>query len=93
MTRLESEIDRYAKELTDLASFVLPGGGSVGAELHVARAVARRAERSLWGLNDSEPVAPELLAWANRLSDLLFALALYANRSSGAAEIRPDYSV
>ncbi len=93
VARLEAEIDRYSKDLTDLASFVLPGGAVVGAEIHVARAVARRAERGLWSLNESEPVPVELLTWANRLSDLLFALALWANRSAGAAETPPDYSV
>ena len=93
VSRLEGDIDRYSKELTDLGSFVLPGGGSVGAELHVARTVARRAERGLWALHALEPVRPELLIWANRLSDLLFALALHANRLDGVREIPPDYTV
>lgn len=93
VARLESEIDRYSRELTDLESFVLPGGSTAGAELHVARAVARRAERELWALDAEEPLSPELLAWTNRLSDLLFALALSANRSAGVAEVRPDYTV
>jgi cob(I)alamin adenosyltransferase len=55
--------------------------------------VARRAERELWRLHDVEPVSPELLQWANRLSDLLFALALSVNQSAKEPEIAPDYTV
>jgi cob(I)alamin adenosyltransferase len=59
----------------------------------MARAVSRRAERELWTLNRSEPQRPELLAWANRLSDLLFALALVSNHRLGQGEVPPDYSI
>ncbi len=91
--RLESDLDALEAGRPPTRSFVLPGGSRSGAELHIARAVARRAERELWTLHRSEPVRPELLAWANRLSDLLFALALAANRGLGVDEIPPDYSV
>ncbi|EQD35054.1 ATP/cobalamin adenosyltransferase, partial [mine drainage metagenome] len=74
-------------------SFVLPGGSPTAARLHVARTVARRAERSLWQLARTEPVAPDVLRWTNRMSDLLFAMALAANAALGVAERAPDYSV
>jgi cob(I)alamin adenosyltransferase len=61
--------------------------------LHIARAVARRAERELWSLHAVEPQRPELLKWANRLSDLLFAMALSVNRADRFEEIVPDYTV
>lgn len=90
--RLEREIDTFDARHPPLRSFVLPGGSLAGSALHVARTVARRAERELVTLNREEPVDPVLLAWANRLSDLLFALALAANASLQVAETAPDYS-
>ncbi len=91
--RLEREIDRFDASHPPLTAFVLPGGSTAASALHVARTVARRAERELVGLHRAEPVEPELLAWANRLSDLLFALALATNHALGVAEVAPDYSV
>lgn len=89
--RLEEDTDRLTSALGPLKSFVLPRGTRVAAELHVARAVARRAERELWALHESEPLSPSLLHWANRLSSLLFALALTENRAAHRAEIPPEY--
>ncbi len=91
--RLETDIDRFDAAHPPLATFVLPGGSAAAARLHVLRTVARRAERELWTLHRVEPQRAELLQWANRLSDLLFALALAANHSLGVAETPPDYSV
>jgi cob(I)alamin adenosyltransferase len=91
--RLEADLDRYTATFEPIQTFVLSRGPRAGAALHVARAVARRAERELWSLNRAEPVRAELLQWTNRLSDLLFALALSVNRAQGEAEIPPDYSV
>ena len=91
--RLEQDIDRFQAELPPLHSFVLPGGSGAAARLHVCRTVSRRAETELLRLHRGEPVTPELMAWANRLSDLLFVLALVANRTLGVHEIPPDYSV
>jgi cob(I)alamin adenosyltransferase len=92
VTRLEGEIDRYDAAHPELRSFVLPGGSKPAAQLHVARTVARRAERELWALHRAEPQRTELLQWTNRLSDLLFALALAVNHSLGVVEVAPDYS-
>jgi cob(I)alamin adenosyltransferase len=90
---LEKEIDKFDAQHPELRSFVVPGGSLVAAELHVARTVARRAERELWRLHRSEPLSPSLLQWANRVSDLLFAMALAANAALGVAETAPDYSI
>ena len=84
---LESEIDRYESELEPLKRFVLPGGGELSARLHVARTVARRAERSLITLMQHEEIAGQALQFLNRLSDLLFVLARAANRREGVADV------
>ncbi len=91
--RLESDIDRFDQSHPPIHSFVLPGGTRSAATLHVARAVSRRAERELWALHREEPQRAELLALANRLSDLLFALALVSNHREGRGEVAPDYSI
>ena len=90
--RLERDIDRFDAAHPAVHSFVLPGGTPPAAALHVARTIVRRAERELVALHQVEPVGAELLAWANRLGDLLFALALATNHALGIAEIPPDYS-
>jgi cob(I)alamin adenosyltransferase len=79
--RLEAAIDDYNGRLDTLDSFVLPGGGAGSALLHVARTVVRRAERSTWAAIDTHGEAITTLpaTYLNRLSDLLFVLARYAN--------------
>ncbi len=80
--RLEREIDQLNAELKPLRSFVLPGGAPAAAALHLARTVARRAERlmvELSGLPD-EPVSDPALQYINRLSDFLFVASRYVNR-------------
>lgn len=89
---LEREIDRFSATFEPVHTFVLPRGRAGGTELHVARTVARRAERALWALHRTEPQRPELLQWTNRMSDLLFALALSVNRVDGVREVAPDYT-
>ncbi len=93
VTRLEQEIDHFLTEAPAIRSFVIPGGSRSAADLHVCRAVSRRAETELLRLHRSEPLSAELLAWANRLSDLLFVLALVANHAQGVNEVPPDYTV
>ncbi|TLY58359.1 MAG: ATP:cob(I)alamin adenosyltransferase [Gammaproteobacteria bacterium] len=71
----------------ELSMFILPGGGPAAAACHVARAIARRAERRVWALARSEEVSPELLKYLNRLSDLLFVLARVLARHERGAEV------
>lgn len=79
--RLESDCDDFNEDLTPLTSFILPGGTAAGALLHLARTVARRAERSAWALRQVDPDGSNPLAatYLNRLSDLLFILGRAAN--------------
>lgn len=77
--RLEREIDRMNAKLKPLASFVLPGGSAAAACLHLARTIARRAERAMTELATREPVNPIAVAYINRLSDHLFVLARAVN--------------
>lgn len=86
ITRMEEEIDRFSEELPPLKNFILPGGGISAATLHHSRTVCRRAERALAALHAESPLRPELLAYVNRLSDLLFILARLANHRAGLPE-------
>ncbi len=90
--RLEEELDALTAPLQDLETFVLPRGVPAACELHVARTVARRAERAVLRLHRSEEVREVLLRYLNRLSDHLFAQALSLNRAQGFAERAPDYT-
>jgi cob(I)alamin adenosyltransferase len=83
--RLEAWCDHYNEELPALRSFVLNGGTPGAASLHVARTVVRRAERAAWAAYDEHGASMNKLAitYLNRLSDLLFILARYANRRRG----------
>ena len=84
--RLERALDGFNKALPPLEDFILPAGSRPAALAHVARTVCRRAERRLVSLSRKQKVAPALLAYVNRLSDLLFVLARGLNRVAG----RPD---
>ncbi len=77
--RLEAEIDTLNAALPPLTSFILPGGSEGAARVHLARAIARRAERAATALAAAEPVNPAALAYLNRLSDYLFVLARAVN--------------
>ena len=83
--RLEGWCDHYNAELPTLRSFILNGGTPGAAQRHVARTVVRRAERAAWAAYDEHGEAMNKLAitYLNRLSDLLFILARYANREQG----------
>jgi cob(I)alamin adenosyltransferase len=87
VTALERAIDKSEAELAPLQSFLLPGGCEGGARLHLARTVCRRAERRVVALTEHEAVPPLILAYLNRLSDLLFVLARVANRRARTPEI------
>lgn len=87
--RLETEIDQLNADLPALDSFVLPGGSRLAAALHVARTICRRAEREAFALAESgEVVRTEALKYLNRLSDLLFVAARFANARSGDGDVK-----
>lgn len=83
---LETKIDELNAAIPPIQSFVLPGGSAASAAFHVARTVARRAERDLVALMAVEAINPEVLKYINRLSDLLFVMARHAN-DQGAADV------
>jgi cob(I)alamin adenosyltransferase len=85
--RLETELDGFNDSLPPLKEFILPGGGPAAAACHLARTVARRAERRLWTLAGVETVNPEAARYLNRLSDLLFVLARVLARHEQGAEV------
>jgi cob(I)alamin adenosyltransferase len=84
--RLEREVEQLNEKLSPLTSFILPGGTPAAAHLHLARAIARRAERAIVALAEVESISPEAVKYANRLSDLLFVAARYAN-DQGRADL------
>jgi cob(I)alamin adenosyltransferase len=86
VAQLEAAIDVADRELDPLQAFVLPGGTPKAAALHQARTVCRRAERSAVALAREQPVAPVILAYLNRLSDVLFTLARLANQRAGTGD-------
>lgn len=88
VSRLESWIDEFDLQLPQLSNFILPGGTAAGSQLHLARTVCRRAERRLVSLIESgvERDLANDLAYLNRLSDLLFNLARFANQVGNCEE-------
>ncbi|MBI1374224.1 MAG: cob(I)yrinic acid a,c-diamide adenosyltransferase [Phycisphaera sp.] len=84
---LERMIDATCAPLPPMKQFVLPGGCELSARLHVARCVCRRAERIIVSLDHAEPVGPNVVAYVNRLSDLLFAMARRANQLAGVEDV------
>ena len=87
IVRLEETLDGFNEALPPLKEFILPGGGPGAAACHLARTVARRAERRVLTLSRSEPVGPEVIKYLNRLSDLLFVLARVLARHEQGAEV------
>ncbi|HWT83609.1 MAG TPA: cob(I)yrinic acid a,c-diamide adenosyltransferase [Candidatus Acidoferrum sp.] len=87
VTDLERAIDRFEEELPPLRRFIFPGGCETGSRLHLARTVCRRAERRIVALAAEEMVPAVILAYVNRLSDLLFVMARVVNHRAGVAEI------
>ncbi|MDQ7027179.1 MAG: cob(I)yrinic acid a,c-diamide adenosyltransferase [Anaerolineae bacterium] len=83
---LEYRIDQFSAHLAPLKNFILPGGSVVGANLHVARTVCRRAERLVVALADNEAVNEQALIYLNRLSDWLFTAARYENKQADIPE-------
>ena len=87
VTRLELQLDAFNEDLPPLKEFILPGGGPAAAACHLTRTIVRRAERCAWALAQSEPVAPEVLHYLNRLSDLLFVVARVLARHESGQEV------
>jgi cob(I)alamin adenosyltransferase len=83
---LEREIDRLEADLVPLTRFVLPGGTPLAAALHHARTVCRRAERRVTALSAKDAVNARVVRWLNRVADLLFVMARWANFRAGVAD-------
>lgn len=93
VTELERGIEELSSGLPELKKFVLPGGSVSGSYLHLARAVCRRAERSVIGAQNSNKsgINAEAVRYLNRLSSFLFVAALYINKKEGVEEQNPTY--
>ena len=89
ITRLEQTIDHYEERLAPLKNFILPAGTPGSAALHLARAISRRAERCIvtFARSGENLVSAEMLAYVNRLTDLLFVLARTANHEAGEPDV------
>lgn len=85
---LEKWIDRLGGYLKPLRNFILPGGSPVAARIHFARTVCRRAERAVVRLSRNEDIGDGITVYLNRLSDLLFVLARYANSTANVTETK-----
>ena len=83
---LEENIDHMSRDLAPLRNFILPGGAPAAAQLQLARAICRRAERQIVALTANEAINEQALPYVNRLSDWLFTLARYENMKAGEAE-------
>ncbi len=93
VAELELAIDKLEEELPPITFFILPGGGTPGAMLQICRGVARRAETAAVALSKTETINPAILAYLNRLADLLFVAARFANRRLGVPDVawkKPD---
>jgi cob(I)alamin adenosyltransferase len=92
VSELEQSMEPLMDELPPLEEFILPGGGPAGAALHLARAVARRAERSAVALAAQEPINQQAIIYLNRLSDFLFVLARVVNKRQNQPETLAQFS-
>jgi len=84
---LEKTLDELNDDLSPLKEFILPGGGEASALSHLARSVCRRVERHLVALSKKKAINPDLLAYINRLSDLLFVFARSVAKHNGETEV------
>ncbi|MEM3781741.1 MAG: cob(I)yrinic acid a,c-diamide adenosyltransferase [Candidatus Micrarchaeaceae archaeon] len=89
--RLEQEIEAMSKSLPEPKEFVIPAGCEGALHLHVARTVARKAERRVLRLSKTQEIDPGIKSYLNRLSTYLYVAALYLNRSEGITEEHPKY--
>jgi cob(I)alamin adenosyltransferase len=84
---LESEIDKFEKEVIPITFFILPGGSVESSILHVSRSIARRTETAVTALSKSQTINPAILIYLNRLSDLLFVAARLVNKRIGVEDV------
>jgi cob(I)alamin adenosyltransferase len=89
--RLESAIENMSSKLPELNKFVLPGGSEEASHLHLARSVARRAERKVVAVSAKHKIDENVLRYMNRVSSFLFTAALYVNHINGVEESHPVY--
>jgi len=92
LTEMEQLIDQLLEELEPLREFILPGGSQLGATLHLARTVARRAERLVVALSEREEINEYALSYLNRISDLLFVMARVANKRASIQDHSANFS-
>lgn len=92
VVRLEGWIDEAVAQVPPLTQFILPGGSELAARLHVARTVCRRAERRIVTLSQESPVSEATLRYVNRLSDLLYVWARWANALSGGGDVPVQFN-
>ena len=90
IARVEADVEVFNTTLPPLKEFILPGGGLAASHCHLARTIARRAERCCWTLSRSEPVSEAVRIYLNRLSDLLFVLARVLARQAQGREVLWD---
>lgn len=83
---LEDYIDELTVLMPEITNFILPGGGRVGAYLHLARTISRRAERLVVALSQQEAIEREILIYLNRLSDVFYTMSRYSNFKEGKEE-------
>lgn len=83
----EKFIDQMTEQMPPLKNFILPGGGKAGAFLHLTRAISRRAERKIVELNNKQKIDDNIIIYLNRLSDLLFTMARFANFKEKKKEV------
>ena len=91
VTKIEKVVKKIEKELPPIKSFIVPGGTELSTMLDVARTIARRAERQVVSVSKDVKLSPATLAFLNRLSSLLYALARLANHRAGIEEKKPSY--
>lgn len=87
VTNLENFIDKYDQEVGAIQYFILPGGSREASLLHLARGIARRAERNCVELSGIERINPAIISYLNRLSDLLFMLARVMNKRRNVNDV------
>lgn len=89
---LEAAVEKFNASLPPLKEFILPGGGEAAARCHLARTIARRAERRCWAMAHAENTRSVALIYLNRLSDALFVTARVLAREAGGSEVLWDRS-